>query len=426
MTDVFTVESRHYGDTFGMFASLLQADTYCQSLPSPWRFQSRRVTWQEREQAKFDLGIYTAPPWDFPLLPEHYVHVSLEDPTQVAFTASPQHGETDRQTRIKPGRYLQRYYPALTPKQVAFYAEWFRKGDKPVEDRGPIQFAATEEEILRVYMNGPQSCMKHRYSGVEVYAAGDLAVAYVEDLSRPVGHTVISRALCWPEKKVFGRVYPTPGDNWSIDQWTNREEAEDVQQDLFNRLRAMGYKSHDEGGNFEGARLIKRKNPYGSFVGPYLDQSYEVNDAGEYFVMTLEGGHWSAKETNGTIDGGDNDEDEEEEELWDCANCGEHYSYGVDSYTVFGQYSNTWCGPVNSQQFCRHCYDESTFFCDATLVRYPEGGDVVLSDGRTVHQAWATHYQWVHQCPTTAQLFRPETFIINEEGNYVLRTDPAP
>lgn len=312
------------------------------------------TTWREREAHCLNEDIYQHPIWSSHLdeIPDHYAHVALDDPTMIAFTASPEHGEADRQTRMKPGRYLQRFYPNLTPKQVAFYADWWRTGSKPlaVPDHGELLFATTELEMIRVYAYGPGSCMLGE-DCVRVYAAGDLALAYFQ-----VGKAVMARALCWPAKKVFGRVYPTP-DAWDeyddqVPEYDSEDDAEAWQQALFNKLKAEGYTHVAEGGSFNGARI--QAIPYDGYdddewVMPYLDLSYRLNFHGNHFTLHSHG-DWSSTETGGTMTGPQHTSNTTE-----CDHCGGEVD-NDETYIIYagnGQYKS-WC-PL--------CREDHTFFC---------------------------------------------------------------
>lgn len=118
-----------------------------------------------------------------------------------------------------------------------------------------VKFARTPDEIELVYRNGPQSCMSHdtgRYSTrgfhpVRVYGAGDLAVAYLPKRRDPNSYS--QRALCWPEKKIYSRIYGTGP--------------------LEGFLKSLGFTS----GTFHGAKLLKIPvdGVNNHFVLPYVD-----------------------------------------------------------------------------------------------------------------------------------------------------------
>lgn len=347
----------------------------------------READWREREQLMFNHGIYRSPPWTRELLAiaDHYAHVSVDDPTMLAFTQSPEHGERNRQTRIKPGRYLQAHYPHLTPKQVAYYAEWFRSGQKPPKEvDGQLMFATTQDEIVEVYENGPDSCM-HGDDCVRVYAAGDLAVAWVKS---PQGD-VLSRALCWPAKKVYGRVYPDDDENGP---------------DLIARLRSLDYQHlHQSAGGFEGARLLKIET-VGTYVMPYIDSSYGVCDDGEYWTMS-QNYDYACSSTVGIL--------EPVDDRPICDYCEERYD---DGSTVYRYFSDRF-----GAEWCEYCADHNTFYCEGTERSYSDSNECVYVDGiGDCILEWAEQSEDVYVCdgdgehyyepsnPKTLAMFGPD------------------
>jgi hypothetical protein len=251
------------------------------------------MEWREREEHRINTGVYDPPVWanetmwkeNAEIHKDHFVHISTEDPTMLAFTQSPEKGERDIQTRMKPGRYLHRYFGnILTAQQIAFYAEWWVKKYRPAHSNLRLQFSTSPDHVVDIYERGPSSCMKGM-DCVRIYHGPDLMVAYVER-----DGDVMARALVWPDKKVIGRTYPTPGcydEGDDDDLYESEEDLEGWRQALIGLLRAEGYKTHDEGGRFEGARL--RRVPDGdysdNYLMPYLDLDYGVDDHGDYFVM---------------------------------------------------------------------------------------------------------------------------------------------
>jgi hypothetical protein len=106
---------------------------------------------------------------------------------------------------------------------------------------------------------------------VRVYGAGDLAIAYLEPEK---GH-VTARALCWPARKIFGRVYGDDGK-------------------LIPMLESAGFSAIDRHSktSFNGAKLLRIEDDYG-FVCPYLDDpNYGVEDDGDFLRI---GGHIDAR-----------------------------------------------------------------------------------------------------------------------------------
>ncbi len=238
-----------------------------------YKVQPRRISqapdWRGRQRDRLANGQLTSLPakWDLPPIEDHFAHLHKGDPTKIAFTESDELGVIDRVTAVTPGRYLTRYYPEVNDADR-------RRLIASIDPSGEILFATTPEEITRIYKEGPSSCMDadHNFTTpvwpTAVYGAGDLAVAY----SMNNRGRIQSRALCWPEKKLYGRVY---GDE-------SRFKA---------ALEAEGFTGVWNGkGNFEtflGAKLAKVPVPKqpGWFVSPYFDNIDLAVDRGDHFEI---------------------------------------------------------------------------------------------------------------------------------------------
>lgn len=285
------------------------------------KHQPRKIVtddkWKEREAKRFRDGTYMPVPWESqrwwhntkPDL-EHFAHVSIERDAQIAFTADVSQGVSDKQTRMKPGRYLERYMGhELSGDTIRqWVAEFSIAYDKP-----ELGLATTAEKIRHVYEHGPSSCMSHGIHEfqtrkltppmhpTEVYAAGDLAVAYLsgqgvhapcddcEDLCEGCdgdeNTSYSARCVVWPEKKYFGRIYG------------------DVER-MKLLLVKEGYKAFND---MSGARLTrvlyskiaaKGISNNDVFVCPYLDSNTKVRDDGKFLIID-DNGHISARHTGG-------------------------------------------------------------------------------------------------------------------------------
>ena len=132
----------------------------------------------------------------------HFPHVSVEEPQLVAYTPSPDYGVRDRQVRVKIGRYLQQFYSdVLTSEQIRSMAN----GLKTLE----LRWATTADEMERVYVDGPGSCMggsKFGYNDhpARVYASGDFKLAYLYDT---VTEQITARGLVSVPGNYFVRLY---------------------------------------------------------------------------------------------------------------------------------------------------------------------------------------------------------------------------
>lgn len=337
----------------------------------------RKMAWRDRETYRFSDGDYEHLPWvndpfwrdNLAIHEDHFAHVSTEEPSMIAFTMTPEHGEQDRQTRMRPGKYLNRFFKdVLTPKKIAFYAEWFARKERPHEMfGGDVLFSESPEQVIDIYDRGPHSCMKD-VDAVQIYHGPDLRLAYIEETP---GGRVLARALVWPENMVFGRVYPSV-DYWSTDGFDSPQQSEAVQLDLFTRLRQMGYTSQDEGGSFEGARLLKIEDQ-GTYLCPYLDGGYEVDVVDDHLVMT-QNGEYDADRTDGYLD-------EPDEDAWRCESCESRQSGWASRYELAIRWSPL-TGPTDVMTVGECCIDSGgTFYCQATDMHYCDGN----SSSQEVH-----------------------------------------
>lgn len=341
------------------YAQKLTADTGAKYQPRP--IQSSDNTWKDREIARFQDGAYTRVPWHFTTwwqdskyLNEHFAHVSVAKSAMIAYTESADKGRADRQTRIKPGAYLQRYFSdVLSSDEIQHFARQFTGEHDLLE----LKFAETADDIERVYTNGPSSCMSHAASDydspfhpVRVYAAGDLSVAYIER-----EECITARVLVWREKKRFGRIY---GDSHRLQPLL--ESAGFVPQSL------------------RGARLVRHEHD-GGFVCPYIDRVYSVRDDGENLII---GGDIDAQSTNGLInvepegewcphceDSGHSEYDmvymEDIEEHW-CESCAESDGFRCDQSGSWYAREHSVVQMANGDYWSTDHFERNGFTCDAT------------------------------------------------------------
>lgn len=246
------------------------------------KYQPRRINddgWMKREHERFTTGEYQELPWSKErwwlaldhVWGLHYPHVSTKNSVGLmAYTENVEKGAADVQTAIKPGRYLEQYFKGhlnglVIRDMCARFSEKF--------EENCVLFARTEDEIEEAYTSGPSSCMSHKLGDyvshihpTRVYAAGDLAVAYLKRDNR-----IVARAVAWPEKKLFSTIY---GDGGRMDPL----------------LRKAGYSP----GAPVGARLLKivtyqdkkaMKGPK-AYVVPHVDGCGWFEDAGEFLRIS--------------------------------------------------------------------------------------------------------------------------------------------
>ena len=300
---------------------LLQAARTAARAADVANHEAVQLTWRDKMEA--DISGQREPVWASQpfwrdhthIHGNHLVRVSINDSELLSYVADNAKGQRGIRTPIRPGKYLTQFFgDVLSEKQIAFFAQWQLTGAKPNQfsdpESFPLQFAQTPDEIEHVYKHGPSSCMdaSHHWSEgespVRVYGAGDLAVAYLEDVHGTQGaprlandedgddddyavRAIPARCLVWPEKKVMGRVYPA--------------EGHDAHAELKNRLIKAGYVSlYTDNKLFNGARLLKERIERGKFRMPYVDIVDTIVDDGEYFRIR-KNGDINAQQTCGYI-----------------------------------------------------------------------------------------------------------------------------
>lgn len=333
-----------------------------------------KAAWRQREHERFIDGTYRHVPWHSCLedlnrysssrgplavaLLDHFAHVSLDQPGMIAYTSDDAKGAEDKQTRIKPGKYLQDHAKDLfSAEEIAEFIGQVKAAT------APLQIARTANEIARVYSaeDGPTSCMDGRnFSFSEcparVYAYKDLAVAYLGDISgeNRSQDVIGARAVVWPDKQIYSRVY---GD---VDT-------------LESALQTAGYSE----GSIKGARIAAIEHGNGGYVMPYIDDVSEADlrhdeNGVPYFVLGR--GDYGTHQTSGyTVGGNENS----------CENCGE--PCGDDAYCAFCEDSRFTCAScdeiyfdldeVNSTRhgtLCSSCYSDQHHTCEACSEEFDE------------------------------------------------------
>jgi len=162
-------------------------------------------TWRYRERERFERGLYKPVVWagqdwfDKNQIADHFLHVSIKDPTRVAFTKCARDGDRDIQTAMKPGKYLAANFKMLTPEQVKNYA---MQHSTKFENK-ELKFATTPEEIERVYKPSLGCSCFSGTTKANLYGSGDFAVAYIEGDDGKIK----ARAVCAPGRKIYTRPY---------------------------------------------------------------------------------------------------------------------------------------------------------------------------------------------------------------------------
>jgi len=278
--------------------------------------------WKARESDRFADGVYRFVPWHDEEWnnPDHFCHVSNEDSEKIAYTATAEDGAADKQTRTRPGRYLEQHYGnVLSQDEIRNWCARFTlENNKP-----KLLWANTADDIEQVYTSGPSSCMSKQadwYNSpchpVRVYGAGDFALAYMLGSDGSVS----ARAIVAPGRKVYSpRIY---GD--------------------YERLRPLlieaGYSCGNDEDDWEGLRLLRVRHR-DTFVAPYFDHPMScVTDNGSYLVVDSSG-EIECHETTGLTSNG-----------YVCARCEDRCN---ETHTVSGE------------QWCQDCYESDSCYCSS-------------------------------------------------------------
>lgn len=329
------------------------------------KFRVRRIedddaAWHKREDDRFASGHYVPVPdlnYANPKIAYEFPHLSNKFPGKIAFTPDNEAGRADRKVAMKAGRYLAQRFPSMSPTIVAQISAKVNL----LTLEAKVEFATTPDEIESVYLNGPNSCMSHDLSyyaskvhPVRVYGAGDLAVAYINRETKGAA----ARALCWPDKKKFSRVY---GDGGAFSA------------KLKSTLLEAGY---EEDWRFHGARLLRIVHEKGSsperdvVVIPYVDGDNKVFDYGDVLVMNDDRykGREPLRYVTSTFTCGISDGREPENETWECHSCGDEYNGDDESYECQGEIICSTCNENASN--CDVCseryYDNNMTFVHST------------------------------------------------------------
>ena len=322
-------------------------------------------SWRIREANRFDSGAYKPLPaiimqaeWfiNSEADKNHFAHRANSDSAKIAYTESAEKGMDDRQTVIPINRYLARYFK-LRSEEIAKLSALYTSPEYALmigNDAQAFQFAYSGQDVSSE-SSLHLSCMRHpaHYFGTpchpaEAYAAGDLAIAYItcpDDSAK-----VLARAVIWPEKMQFVRVY-------GVD--------ETIRVALVDMLESRGYERADD---WRGARIraIEFDN---RLVVPYIDgdiTSLEYDDDDD--VMTVS--------RHGSVDGSST-------RGWthsnsgrgSCQNCGERVCEDDTRH-------------VGSEIWCDDCFSDNAVFCEYNEEYYPDSDSFYTVQSRHGEQLW--------------------------------------
>lgn len=312
--------------------------------------------WRAREFFRFWSGDYKTLPIDPYWLgfvcnayPSHFAHVSQSSSSKIAFTESDKAGEADRQKVLTAAEYFERFFSGAVYSPESDTTPYLTQSTRQ-ECIGsmlgescnllfaPMGDADRLEELYNEMHGGSlSSCMTHsasRYCSpfhpVRVYAmGGDLTLAYVRndpDGADDDTNPIVARAMVWPDKRQYGRVYETQGMGV-----------------VFRKALALqGYSS----GCMNGAKVACVEHN-GQVVMPYLDiggGTFGGSIDDDYLYL---GGEYCGGSQSGLAD---------IEERSTCENC--------DDTVRSDDMSEVLTSRHGSEMWCEHCVDSSAFTCE--------------------------------------------------------------
>ena len=347
LTEDSKVKTFETGQEAKAFAKSLNNILGTKYQPRAYHPEQANDDWKQRERLKFFSGEYqeVLPSIAKHCKEEHFVHVSKGKPEELAYTKDAFDGARDVQKRISVRGYLEVHAPSVSAEEREALAlehlDWMLAS--------VVKFARTPDEIEKVYTNYDEgssevasSCMRYKAESfaskehpVRIYGAGDLAIAY---LANEDGQTT-ARALCWPAKHIYSRVYGT--------EWLH---------DLLKKLgykKSCSYYGDGSGASFEGAKVLRIEH-HGDYVTPYIDGTVGLSFGSDdrYLVMSespdLENGE-------GGLTGSD-------EDYYRCERCSELMNED-DGYRV---HVSRWGAEV----WCDNCEENHSFRCTGDDERY--------------------------------------------------------
>ena len=336
----------------------------------------------------------------------HFVHVSVhpDKPDMIAYTRSLKDGMRDRQVRVKLGRYLAQHFgDKLSPQKIA---QLVAQHNENQCEKLRWHIAMTPKRIEVVYRKGPNSCMSkprryydcdidriHDAHPTSIYGAGDLGVAFLRRDGR-----ITARALVWPERKVYGRIY---GDEARLHRALD-EAGYESEYDHRKAVRDAGGDPYVDGG-FNGARLLKLDMD-GVLVAPYMDGDYgiqylhsNVAHANSGFAMMTMNYDDSCSMTNGLS----------AENGYPCSECGDT--------TPPDEMRSTHDG----ESVCESCSDQFYFYCEDSDELYHIDDAVHTYDGRVISQeAYEDGY---FTCEDTDEVYPNDMQVVTHDHKYICR-----
>ena len=156
----------------------------------------------------------------------------------------------------------------ISDQDAKEYSEFIKEHISRYELRF-IESDAPGSEWVRVYRDGPRSCMSGM-DCVKVYASGDFKLAHLVDLTGDPDVDIVARCIVSSKDKIRSTCYG-------------------LNSVLSSKLEKLGYKHAMD--DFTGHRLNAIESEYGDYIAPYCDsiQTAELSHCGKYLVLSRRG-----------------------------------------------------------------------------------------------------------------------------------------
>lgn len=355
-------------------------------------------------QSKKDLAFFSEP-WfnktDY--LAHRGVHKAHSNPSMLAFYRSFDHFLKDRQTIVKPGKYLKEFYGhVLSDAEIKSWSEKIAAVNAPLTmhllDNNDPKWADNADglrtEWVRLYdeVQVDYSCMKGS-DCVEVYGVpgNGLGLMYWED---PADGTLLMRTIVNTQSKQYVRCYPASEAH-------PKGLGEEALQQL---VVSLGYASSNRRA-LAGAKLHKlHKLPYDDsddqYVMPYLDggMSVEESDCGRYFIASLTG-DCDCSNTVGFV---------RFDEGQECGCCGSRMRRNSGTYIEREEI-----------EVCDSCLENNYVFAYGRRRQdhYPIDDCIYCeSDGEWYVGDYAGDYHSVHQCEVSGNWYHADDLVATSRG----------
>lgn len=299
------------------------------------------AAWCERRtNMRINEGTYYEVPQNFPRQYGTGVHLSTLDDKLLAFYPTKRNIIDDIPQRIKPGRYLKKYFPTMTDDEVRIMTAKVLAGTE-------LQLFDTGEDIIRLYMELHHSgvvasCMsktKWKIHPLMVYDNSDVGLAVMFQGGEPK-----ARALFNKNNKQYPMIYG---------QW--------------EKMKVLLDKNGFEHGDLDGAKI--KRIPIGNgngIVMPYIDghrkldrsenNSTKVDVFEDHCVISKHGAYAANEYERAAIDvtgsraiydnDPGSDEDDEDDSYCDCEHCGDNVHEDSTYWISYGDI-----------RVCESCYE---------------------------------------------------------------------